>query len=213
MLIDLGDTGDFDSISRFNKGRPRKEEGKRLLKDIQIVQKVENTIFACAPKAKKRKHKGNHEERLDRYLDENPVVEGMLEGFFDNKDFPVEIIEHGKFSSIGKLMSHHGDRRGYISIHHAKQWASIGRSIIYGHHHGIQRFTHETLHRNGKPDKHAAFAIGCLCLLERDWMSNQKSLWQQSLGLAYFADDGYFNLYNVDITNRRAIWNGKLYKG
>lgn len=212
ILINLGDGGEFDSVNYFNRNRPLKQEGKRLVKDFRDMIHVENEIISAAPEAKKRKHTGNHEHRVNNYLDSNPIIEGLIEETiqFNNS---VEVIPHGKFSTVGKLMFHHGDRKGYKSIHHAKQWSSIGRSILYAHFHSVQRFTHETLHRDGKPDKHAAFSIGCLCKLDRDWMYNQKSLWQQSFGVVYFQKDGFFNFYNIDITNRRAIWNGRIYRG
>lgn len=215
IKVDLGDTGDWDSISRFNKGLPRKQEGKRLIKDIKTVQEVDRQIHLAYRDSKRIKHMGNHEERLGRYLDEHPELEGVIEEVVGNSGLysGVEIIPHGKFSNVGKLIFHHGDRRGYQSIHHAKQWASIGRSIVYGHHHSVQQFPHETLSKNGTPEKHRAFAIGCLCDLNRDWMENQKSLWQQSFAVIYFDDQGFFNYYNLDITNRKVIWNGKVYRG
>lgn len=214
-IVDLGDTGDWDSISRFNKGLPRKQEGKRLIKDIRTVQDIDLQVHSACPESSRVKHKGNHEERLERYLDEHPELEGVLDEVLhcNNLYKDVKEIKHGGFSNIGKLMFHHGDRRGYQSIHHAKQWASIGRSIVYGHHHSVQQFAHETLTKSGIPDKHRAFAIGCLCDLNRDWMENKKSLWQQSFAVVYFDEQGFFNLYNIDITNKQAIWNGKIYKG
>jgi hypothetical protein len=214
-VVDLGDTGDWDSISRFNKGQPGRQEGQRLIKDIKSVRVVDAMIYSAAgDKAQRIKHHGNHEQRLERYLNEHPELKGVIEEVLGNELYKgIKEIDHGQFSTIGKLMFHHGDRRGYQSIHHAKQWASIGRSIVYGHHHSVQQFPHETLTRKGSPDKHRAFSIGCLCDLNRDWMENQKSLWQQSFAVIYFDEQGFFYFYNVDITNKKTIWNGKAYRG
>jgi len=211
-LINIGDGGDFESLSRFNKAYPRKREGKRVIKDLMAMIDLENEIYLTAPDGCDiRKHTGNHEWHLERWADENPEVEGIIETLMDSSS--IKMIPHAKFTNIGKLLSHHGDRKGYQSVHHAKQWAMIGRSIVYGHHHSVQTFPHETLDRHAEPDRHRAFAIGCLCDLNRDWMDNQRKLWQQSFGLVYFWDDGNFNFYNVDIIDKRAVWNGKLYKG
>jgi len=211
--VDLGDAGEFESISRFIKGRPGLQEGKRLVKDIHSMQAIDDLLLQATPSnCKHIFHIGNHENRLKLFMEENPVIEGMIEEIHKPRR-NVEVIPHGKFSHIGKLMFHHGDRKGYMSINHAKQMSQLGRSIMYGHHHSIQRYTHETLTKEGHPDRHGAFGIGCLCILDRDWNYNQRVLWQQSIGFVYFQDNGDFCAYNIDITNGRAIWNGKAYRG
>jgi len=123
-----------------------------------------------------------------------------------------EVIPFGGFFMEGKLAFHHGDRHGYQGKHHSSQWALLGKNIVYGHRHDVQRFTHETLTQKGKPSRHAAFSVGCLCKFELDYMLNRKTNWQQGIGVVYMDEKGYFGFYHIDIHNGRALWNGENIK-
>ena len=82
VIVHIGDHYDFPSLSSYDKGKSS-AEGKRLFKDIEAgnigfeylnmaIQKHKNynprKIFCL----------GNHEHRLDRYIDDNPELIGTL---------------------------------------------------------------------------------------------------------------------------------------
>jgi hypothetical protein len=216
VLVCLGDTAEFESISSYNKNKPLLAEGKRVQDDIDEAEALLSDIRKASPKSRLVHLTGNHSERLIRFVEANPSLAKTFDVDIPNRTVYFKsadmCIPHGKFYSEGKLMFHHGDRRGYQSVHHAKQWSAIGRSVVYGHHHSVQRFPHETLKSNGTTDSHAAFGIGCMCVRDRDWMYNQRSVWQQSFGVFYIDEEGFFSFYNVDIVNKRAIWCEKVYR-
>ena len=82
VIIHIGDHYDFPSLSSYDKGKSS-AEGKRLIKDIEAG----NIGFEYLNMAM-QKHKnynprkifclGNHEHRLDRYIDDNPELIGTL---------------------------------------------------------------------------------------------------------------------------------------
>ena len=82
VIIHIGDHYDFPSLSSYDKGKSS-AEGKRLVKDIEAG----NLGFEYLNMAM-QKHKdynprkiftlGNHENRLDRYIDDNPELIGTL---------------------------------------------------------------------------------------------------------------------------------------
>lgn len=82
VIVHIGDHYDFPSLSSYDKGKSS-AEGKRLFKDIEAG----NIGFEYLNMAMK-KHKdynprkifclGNHEHRLDRYIDDNPELIGTL---------------------------------------------------------------------------------------------------------------------------------------
>lgn len=82
VIIHIGDHYDFPSLSSYDKGKSS-AEGKRLVKDIEAG----NIGFEYLNMAM-QKHKGynprkifclgNHEHRLDRYIDDNPELIGTL---------------------------------------------------------------------------------------------------------------------------------------
>ena len=82
VIVHIGDHYDFPSLSSYDKGKSS-AEGKRLAKDIGAG----NIGFEYLNMAM-QKHKsynprkifclGNHEHRLDRYIDDNPELIGTL---------------------------------------------------------------------------------------------------------------------------------------
>ena len=82
IIVHIGDHYDFPSLSSYDKGKSS-AEGKRLVKDIEAG----NIGFEYLNMAM-QKHKdynprkvfclGNHEHRLDRYIDDNPELIGTL---------------------------------------------------------------------------------------------------------------------------------------
>ena len=82
VIVHIGDHYDFPSLSSYDKGKSS-AEGKRLVKDIEAG----NIGFEYLNIAM-QKHKdytprkifclGNHENRLDRYIDDNPELIGTL---------------------------------------------------------------------------------------------------------------------------------------
>lgn len=83
FYINLGDFMDLDCISSHNKNNLRQVEGKRILKDYEIG----NEIFDRHQRIVRENNKdaefvlleGNHEWRVERYIDANPQIEGMVE--------------------------------------------------------------------------------------------------------------------------------------
>lgn len=81
VLIDLGDNADFPSVSSHSQPGSLDKEGRRLWQDIQAAQEADRLLFkhmgSFRPKRMVRL-RGNHEDRLDRYLQANPVLEGII---------------------------------------------------------------------------------------------------------------------------------------
>ncbi len=78
-LIQLGDIGDWEPVSRHNKARPRLQEGKRLAKDFDEINEVLDRWQQVLPDdADIRLIEGNHEHWLDKYIDTNPEIEGLF---------------------------------------------------------------------------------------------------------------------------------------
>ena len=91
-IVQIGDWGSYDSVSAHNKGNLRVQEGMRLKDDVDAAQ--EAFSLAMTPtwkwnskRANNRKKQyvfnghwleANHEFRVKRYVDENPVLEGFV---------------------------------------------------------------------------------------------------------------------------------------
>lgn len=79
-VIHLGDHWDFQSVSRHATPGSKEKEGQRILKDIEAGNQA---LFLLDDQlgshdCKKYILRGNHEHRLTRYVEENPVLEGLI---------------------------------------------------------------------------------------------------------------------------------------
>lgn len=82
IIVHIGDHFDLPSLSSYDKGTTN-IEGKRLYKDIQAG--VTGFEFLNLEMLKHKDYKprkvfclGNHEERLNRYVNEHPELQGTL---------------------------------------------------------------------------------------------------------------------------------------
>lgn len=78
-IIHLGDHWDMPSLSSYDKGK-RSMEGRRIFDDVAAGNEAFNILaepFAKL-KAKRLFLTGNHEERIERAIECNPQMEGVL---------------------------------------------------------------------------------------------------------------------------------------
>lgn len=78
-VIDLGDDADLSSLSSYSSNRER--EGQRLHLDIEAANKADDLLFEAMGDfrpASLDKLMGNHNQRLQRYIDEHPLLDGVL---------------------------------------------------------------------------------------------------------------------------------------
>lgn len=81
VLIDLGDNADFPSVSTHSPSGSLDKEGQRLIKDIEVAKEADAIMFKAMGKFRPKRMvrlRGNHENRLERYLQINPVLDGLI---------------------------------------------------------------------------------------------------------------------------------------
>jgi len=209
-LIDLGDRGDFRSLSKWSTDVEKASLKLTFQQDKDAFIGWGDALHKALPKkCEKIILKGNHDIRPEKFITEQPVLDGVVEIETYLKQNKYTVIPHGYYHNIGHLYFHHGDE--YSSQNHAKQYATrTGKSVAYGHHHEFQ--TH-TVHHLDFP--HAAFSIGMMGDKEqlRFYMQGKPSSWQNGFAFAYIDNEGHFSLYPVIITNNKTIIQGKVYHG
>lgn len=213
--VNLGDLMDFDQLSSFNKEKLRKLEARRILEDYSIANKIldkhQALIRKNNPNAKFTLIEGNHEERMERFLDKVPQFEGLLEVDFclhlKDRGFKwVRSWTEGELHQIGKLHFSHGN---YISKYHAaKMVDNYGVNIAYGHTHDIQSY----IKVNMGEASIVGQSMGHLADVSKlDYMKNRPNNWTQAIGIAEIRKDGSFNLIVLTIINHTFSYNGKVY--
>ncbi len=97
-IIHLGDHWDFESVSTH--ASMREKEGQRIAKDIaygnQALQMLHDNHTHKADKIILR---GNHEYRLQRYVNEHPEVDGLIGShLFNDKQLGWKVIDYSNGS-------------------------------------------------------------------------------------------------------------------
>ena len=211
-VIQLGDFMDFDCISHWNAGNLRAIAGKTILDDYLVGNLLLDELQAVAPKAKITIISGNHDARVEKYIDANPQMEGMLEfekalKFKERGINYVDFWGKGKIYKIGNASFIHGL---YTGEHHAKKHVQqFGTNIFYGHLHDVQ--AHSLVHM-GKDKSLVGQSLGCLCTYDQQYMKGKPSKWRQAFGIFYFLPNGNFTYYVVQIFNHSFVSpEGRLY--
>jgi hypothetical protein len=215
--VDLGDRIDFDFISKHTKGYPRLQWGKRLHNTYDDAKReLDRWLQAIRnknPKCKATWIQGNHEYRIDRYVDEHPEVEGLIEvpvqmGLKERNVLWVPYWEKGETYRIGKATFLHG--RWINEFHAKKHVLAFMTSVVYGHTHQLQSYS---LIKQSKHTPLEGLSLGCLCE-EMSYMRGAPTNWDRAFGVFVFEDDGKFQRWVVRIMNGGfRSPEGKFYRG
>lgn len=205
-----GDNMDFNTISAYNKHKPKLIEGSRLSRDYKrfngdILYPLEQLL---GDDCKKYFMKGNHEERVNRLIESEPKLEGLIE-VENNLDLSKwKTYEYKEVLTIGHMNFIHGI---YWNKYHSNKTVSVyEKNIFYGHVHTPQIFTTispiDSLPKQG-------VSVGCMCQKNPHYKENQPNHWVNQFLVFYILSDGTFRYVTPTIIHGRMILNGKLYDG
>lgn len=210
-VVQLGDLIEGDSVSAHNKGKPKLLEGERLQHDFTFANGLLNSIIECANPKEFHVLKGNHEYRVDRYIDEHPELDGLINverGLcLDQRDINfVDCYPGGQTLKIGKLHFTHGRYTGGNPC--KKHLDVFGVNIVFGHTHEVGIYSKVTW---GKGKAISAYNLGCLCRYDAGYLEGAPTNWQHAFGTVYIQRDGKFNLTIHNIFNGVCVVDGKRY--
>lgn len=149
IIVNIGDFADMESLSSYDKGK-KSFEGRRYKKDIEAAQRAMFLLLKPIKEhnEQKRKNKekqykprmvltlGNHEQRIDRAVENSPELEGVI-GYHD---LPYEDWEvHAYLKPV--------EINGFIFVHYLanpmtgkpyagtalNQLMKVGKSFVVGH--------------------------------------------------------------------------------
>lgn len=209
----VGDFLDFNCISSHNEKKPRLNEAQRISLDYEVGnQLLDELQAALGKKTKVVLIEGNHEYRMQRFVDACPQLEGSLEVEV-GLNLETRGVKYVKFWSdgsvykIGKACFIHG--RHTNEFHAKKHVIEYGTNVFYGHTHDVQSYA-QVLKGDNKTI--VGQSLGCLCVYNLPYMQGRPSKWQQAFAVFHFFPDGYFNYTITRIFNHRFVSpEGKLY--
>jgi len=209
-LIYGGDALDLACISDFNKAKPKLIEKARLKKEYRGFQKDILTPLESrvSDKCKKYYLIGNHEWRVDRLVEGNPQMEGLveLEEHLNLSDY--NIIPYNRVLNIGEIAVIHGFTCN--KYHSEKNVSTFNTNVFSGHLHTNQVYT-KVSPINSLPK--SGVSVGCLCDMNPHYMQNKPSAWVHQFLFFYMFEDGSFSYYTPTIINGKVMINNKLYVG
>jgi len=128
-IICLGDLHDFPSLSAWDRGK-KTMEGRRIWKDLEAAR---DGVAAFEENLEYKPRKiiltGNHEYRLDRTVEDNAILAGLLERSFDEVGIPLhpkQMMQHFGWEVIPFLRPFR--HRGVVYAHYFANPRS-GRAI------------------------------------------------------------------------------------
>lgn len=214
-VVQLGDFMDFDCISSHNTGKLRIIEGKRIDKDYKHGNTLLDNLRCAARSARNTILEGNHDERVQRYIDQHPETEGMLEVplGLDLASRDIEWVPFWSNKRAIKRIGHAAFIHGlYCNDHHAKRHVQdFGESIFYGHTHDFQCYSKVM---QGDNKTYVGQSLGCLCKYEQQYLQGRPTKWQQGFAHFVMRDKGFYTYYPIMIFEHKFVGaNGKEYKG
>lgn len=218
IYVDLGDVGEFESVSHWQwkrrKRPPLEYQIPFIDEELEKVNEGMDIIDAALDRVgceERHMCEGNYDDWLNQFVSENPFLKKYL---FKNAVHLEQrgYIFHpmGKIFNIGHLHFYHGNH--FSGISHARtHLLRLGCNIMYGHHHDIQHAT--VTHMDGPK---SAWSIGCLKDMGKDanaWLNNREHNWQHGFAIVHFYDNGMFNAEIHNIIDGKTFVGGELIDG
>jgi len=222
VIVNLGDHADMPSLSSYDKGKKR-AEGKRVNKDIEAA--IEGMRFLLKPLHKYQEAlktsggapykptmilvMGNHESRIERHVEANPELSGLLS--YDNlkyKEFGWEVHDFLKPVIVDGVSYVHymanpmtGRPYGGTAMNVLK---NVGESFTMGHKQTLDVAT-RFLPASGR--QQWAVIAGAYYAHSEDYKGHQGNHHWRGVIVKHNVRDGSYNPMFVDIDYLRRKYN------
>lgn len=204
----LGDFADFISVSSHSK-RPDQRDLQVEVDGVNALLDELGKVFT----GKKIYISGNHEDRLQRYLqDKAPELfkSVRVDKLLRLKERKWEFVPYKQHCQIGKLyLTHDAGRAGKTAHYDALN--AFQSNVVIGHTHRLGYAVEGTA--RGKP--HVGAMLGWLGDFAKvDYMHAVRARrdWAHGFGIAYFEPNGCVHITPVPIVNGKVIVEGQLVK-
>ena len=217
IYVDLGDLGEWGSVSHWQWKRKKKPPLEYITPkvdaDVKAVNELLDIIDVSLDKVNcEEKHicAGNHDEWLDRFVEEHPYLDYRFEKVCRFKERGYKYHEAGKYIKIGKLYFYHGHHFGgqYHASNHLRK---LGANIMYGHHHSLQQDS--VTYMDGPK---SAWSLGCLKDMSSEknkWLGGRQHRWAHAFAIVDYYQGGRFTVDIVQIIDGRTTVWGELLDG
>lgn len=206
-IVMVGDLLDLPYLAKWNKDTPLLVEGRRYQRDCEMARKELTELNDTCGRMVFLE--GNHENRVTRFIEQNPLLEGSLDicRDFGLDDLHIDFYPMNAVYASGKLNFTHG---WFWNKHHAmKHLNAMGDHLFYGHTHDHQVVIKQV---RAKRDPYIAMSMGCLCELNPYWKRNRPNEWVNGLGYFEIGPSGNFTPLFIPIIDGEIVFDGHVWK-
>lgn len=210
-IVIIGDFLTLNCLSAWDKNKRKRMEGKRYHAELKAGNEALDRLFSGIKLhnklCKRRKSKqyrpniiymeGNHEDRLYRYFDYDPVFEGTIDIPKDLKlkERNIEYIKYRNYYYIGGVGFTHVpfNKVGAISgVDITRKAQMVGvNSCVFGHIHE-QHLSH--VHKEGMPHLQDTYCCGCFISKKEDYVHGRVTNYWRGLTLIHNFKEGRFDI-------------------
>ena len=202
-IICMGDFCSMDSLSSYDK-KKKSFEGRRYEKDMDHSHQALALFNKGLGKHKPRKimiH-GNHEDRIDRFVDENPELEGKMSiSDLQFKEYGWQEVPFKQIKIVSGVHYVHYLPNGIMG--RAISGENIARSILNKHkvsatvgHCHLLDYAVATL-PNGK--KLQALSAGCYLTHPEFFAKDTQHMWWSGIIVKREVNNGSYNVETIDM--------------
>lgn len=210
-IVFMGDFLTLSCLSGWDKDKRMKMEGKRYKKEIDKANQALDIIFypmiEMQDRQRKNKDKiyrpeiiyinGNHENRLDRYLESDPTFEGLvsIEKDLKLKERGIKFIPYREYYYINDIAFTH------IPFNKAKEASGVNitrkvshlmfGSVVFAHVHSME---YECYKRHGQNDLQQILTTGCFFEKHEDYIHGRITEYWKGLVLLDSWKPGRFDV-------------------
>ena len=212
VIVCIGDFADMPSLSSYDIGK-KSFEGRRYTKDIEAVRQASQALLEPLMDYNKQQRKngkkqylprkvltlGNHENRINRAVENDPKLEGML----STNDLMYDVYGWEVFPFLdvvvieGVAFSHYfvTGVAGRPASSAAAQFRKCNMSCVSGHQQGLQ------IHTGNRADGKLLTSVIAGSCYEHDegYLGPQGNKHFRGMLMLHDVDDGEFNLMSVPI--------------
>lgn len=215
----IGDNLDLPGISRWTISAPREQTEKRVLEGFRSFGAHVLRVNKTNPDARLVWIWGNHDDRLDQWVDKYPSWAGICDDALGLLEFygkcpiakKIELVKLLDFEDdfkIGKMHYAHGfSTCKHVAAKHVEEY---DESITFGHSHTMQMFCTT---KRGKP--RSGYCIGHMISREgRKYLKGRPTRWVT--GFAYLEVDvktGEYTQHLLPIVDGKFRFAGRTYDG
>ena len=210
-IVMMGDFLTLNCLSAWDNDKRAKMEGRRYASEIDAGNEALDRLLKPMVQYNKRRRKnkskqyrpnmvfllGNHEDRLDRYLERDPTFAGTVS---IEKD--LRLRARG-FTTVPYREYYYIDDIGFTHIPHNKSAPISGvditrkaqavtvKSVVFGHTHE-QHLSH--IHKEGMPHLQDTYNCGCFFDKKEDYVHGKVTNYWRGLSLLHAWKPGRFDV-------------------